>query len=445
MSKRTLTLTGLIVGIPVVLAVAWWLISPLFINRTVNEPFPATTGSSTNDEVAIPADSASENDEAMMEESSDGTMVEENATTENSTEDDMIEGDAAITEAPTEGETAEDDRAMMEEATEDEMTENDEAVMEESTTEEMAEGDSAMMEEEVVATFPQTLAQGTFYPLVHAVEGTATIYLLEDGTRTLRFENFLVDNGPDLAVWLVPNETVPNQIGTVPAGYYELGKLKGNQGNQNYDIPADLDLSQFKSVVVWCVSFSTPFAAAPIQTEMMESDDAMEASEETSMADPAPTYDPIPLTVELQDLGSAPEITNDTWINANAPVRLADLRGKVVVVEFWTFGCYNCQNVLPYIKEWDAKYEGDDFEVVSVHYPEFTYERDVDNVRAAVQEAGIQYPVAIDNEGVTWRAYNQRYWPVWYVLDKNGVIRYKHIGEGGYTETEGVIQALLAE
>lgn len=437
MSKRTLTLTDLLVIIPVVVALAWWLISPLFINRTVNEPFPATTGSPTNDEVAIPADSASENDEAMMEESSDGTMVEESTMTENSTEGAMVEGNAAITEAPTEGETAEDDSAMMEEATESEMVENDSAMTEEAT--------EGVMREEPVATFPQTLAQGTFYPLVHAVQGTATLYLLEDGTRTLRFENFQVDNGPDLAVWLVPNETVPNQIGTVPAGYYELGKLKGNQGDQNYEIPADLDLSQFKSVVVWCVSFSTPFAAAPIQSAVMESDDGMEANEETSMADLAPTYDPIPLTVELQDLGSAPEITNDTWINADAPLRLADLRGKVVVVEFWTFGCYNCQNVLPYIKEWDAKYEGDDFEVVSVHYPEFTYEREVENVRAAVQEAGIHYPVAIDNEGVTWRAYNQRYWPVWYVLDKNGIIRYKHIGEGGYTETEGVIQALLAE
>ncbi len=453
MSKRTLTLTGLIVGIPVVLALAWWLISPLFINRTVNEPFPATTGSTVNDEVAIPAVN---NDETKVEESTDGEMVESDTSIpEEAPDDELAGGDEAVMEESTDGEMTEGDTAMTEEASTGEMAVDDTAVTGQSTDEEMAENDAAMTEE-AVATFPQTLAQGTFYPLVHAVEGTVTIYLLEDGSRTLRFENFQVDNGPDLAVWLVPNETVPNQIGTVPAGYYELGKLKGNQGDQNYEIPADLDLSQFKSVVVWCVSFSTPFAAAPIQTAPLESDNTPETEEESgnmeesssaesTMTERAPTYDPIPLTVELQDLGAAPEITNDTWINADAPVRLANLQGKVVVVEFWTFGCYNCQNVLPYIKAWDAKYEGDNFEVVSVHYPEFTYERDVENVRAAVQEAGIQYPVAIDNEGVTWRAYNQRYWPVWYVLDKNGVIRYKHIGEGGYVETEGVIQALLAE
>jgi thiol-disulfide isomerase/thioredoxin len=463
MSKRTLTLTGFIVGIPIVLALAWWLISPVFINRTVDEPFPATTGGTMNDEVAIPAE-----ENAMMEDPTTGEMAEDDDTAmEDPVDGEMTAGDEVMEEKPAEVEMTEDDDAMIEEPTDGEMVEGDDSVMEESAEGEIVEGDDTIMEEssdgemteEVIATFPQTVSQGTFYPLVHAVQGTATVYLLEDGSRTLRFEDFEVDNGPDLAVWLVPNETIPNQIGVVPAGYYELAKLTGNQGNQNYAIPADLDLSQFKSVVVWCVTFSVPFAAAPLQSTMIQDDTMIDGeengmnesgesttpSEETTMAEPAPSYDPIPLTVELQDLGAAPEITNDTWINADAPVRLADLRGKVVVVEFWTFGCYNCQNVLPYIKEWDAKYEGDNFEVVSVHYPEFTYEREIENVRAAVQEAGIQYPVAIDNEGVTWRAYNQRFWPVWYVVDKQGVIRYKHIGEGGYTETEGVIQALLAE
>jgi thiol-disulfide isomerase/thioredoxin len=444
-------------GIPLVL-LAWWLLSPLFISRTVDEPFPATTGNSTNNEVAIPT----QNDNVMAEEAADEEMMEgeDSMMEENPVDEEMAEGeDFIMEEESTNGEMMEGESSTMEES-------GEEGMMEESSTdgEMMDEEDSAsqetmdgeMMEEETMAesvTYPLQLTDGQFYPLVHAVQGAARIYELEDGSRILRFEEeFLVDNGPDLAVWLVPQETVPNQIGSVPEGYYELARLKGNEGNQNYEIPADLDLSQFKSVVVWCVTFSVPFAAAPLQSVMM--DDAMMESEESSMSDgntvmaepePAPDYDPIPLSVELQDLGAAPEITNDTWINAEAPVRLADLRGKVVVVEFWTYGCYNCQNVLPYIKEWDTKYAGDDFEVVSVHYPEFTYERDINNVRAAVQEAGIEYPIAIDNDGVTWRAYNQRFWPVWYVVDKEGVIRYKHIGEGGYTETEGVIQALLAE
>jgi thiol-disulfide isomerase/thioredoxin len=452
MSKRNLRIAGIILAIPLAL-LAWWLISPLFISRTVDEPFPATTASSTNDEVAIPPS----DDTAMEEEPTDGDMTEGESSMmeETPADDDMAEGEESMVEEESmDGEMMEGEDSTMEESGEEEMMEGEDSTMEDAM-------DGEMTEEETMAepvTYPLLLTDGQFYPLEHAVQGTARIYELEDGSRVLRFEEFLVDNGPDLAVWLVPQETVPNVSGTVPEGYYELARLKGNKGNQNYEIPADLDLSQFKSVLVWCVTFSVPFAAAPLQSVMMDDtmmeEDSMMESEESNMSEgdtvlaesePAPDYDPIPLTVELQDLGTAPEITNDTWINADAPVRLADLRGKVVVVEFWTYGCYNCQNVLPYIKAWDAKYAGDDFEVVSVHYPEFTFERDINNVRAAVQEADIQYPVAIDNDGVTWRAYNQRFWPVWYVVDKEGIIRYKHIGEGGYTETEGVIQALLAE
>jgi hypothetical protein len=91
------------------------------------------------------------------------------------------------------------------------------------------------------------------------------------------------------------------------------------------------------------------------------------------------------------------------------------------------------------------KYSGEDFIVVSIHYPEFNYERDIDNVLAATQRLGIEYPVAIDNDGHTWRAYRQRYWPTRYLLDKDGHIRYKHIGEGAYAETEAAIKALLIE
>ena len=101
--------------------------------------------------------------------------------------------------------------------------------------------------------------------------------------------------------------------------------------------------------------------------------------------------------------------------------------------------------MIPWVREWYEQYKGDDFTVVSVHYPEFGYEEDLDNVRAATKRLMVEYPVAIDNDGVTWRAYQQRYWPTRYVLDKRGQIRYKHIGEGAYAETEAVIQALMAE
>jgi hypothetical protein len=101
--------------------------------------------------------------------------------------------------------------------------------------------------------------------------------------------------------------------------------------------------------------------------------------------------------------------------------------------------------VIPWVREWYETYKGEDFEVIGVHYPEFDYEKDYDNVMAATERLEVAYPVAIDNDGRTWRAYKQRYWPTRYVLDKRGRIRYKHIGEGAYEETEAIIQALMEE
>lgn len=147
----------------------------------------------------------------------------------------------------------------------------------------------------------------------------------------------------------------------------------------------------------------------------------------------------------LPDLGLAPEILNDSWLNSDTPLRLADLRGKVVLVEFWTFGCINCQRVIPYMNEWHEKYAGDDFIIISVHYPEFRYEREIENVREALVRFEIEFPVAIDNDRLTWAAYNQRFWPTRYLIDKNGHLRYKHIGEGAYEETAAVIELLMAE
>lgn len=160
-----------------------------------------------------------------------------------------------------------------------------------------------------------------------------------------------------------------------------------------------------------------------------------------------PANEPIQEAVmpDLPDLGPAPEITNDVWINTDEPLTLASQRGKVVLVEFWTFGCVNCRRVIPYVRDWYETYGGADFTVLSVHYPEFAYERDVENVRAAVAELDVPYPVAIDNDRETWGAYNQRYWPTLYLVDRDGRIRYTHIGEGAYAETEAAIRALIGE
>jgi thiol-disulfide isomerase/thioredoxin len=140
----------------------------------------------------------------------------------------------------------------------------------------------------------------------------------------------------------------------------------------------------------------------------------------------------------------APDITAETWLNAE-PLRIADLRGSVVLVEFWTFGCWNCRNVEPYIKAWHDRYADQGLVVLAVHTPEFAYEKETANVRAYLKDHDIRHAVAIDNDFSTWRAFGNRAWPSIYLIDKQGRIRYRHIGEGAYRETEAAIRALLAE
>ena len=147
----------------------------------------------------------------------------------------------------------------------------------------------------------------------------------------------------------------------------------------------------------------------------------------------------------LPDKGPAPELSNETWLNVDAPLRLADLHGKVVIVEMWTLGCINCQHVIPSLKDWDSKYKDQGLVIIGNHYPEFSYEADLNNLKDAIARDGIRYAVAQDNDGATWRAYKNQYWPTLYLIDKRGHIRYVHIGEGSYQETETNIKALLEE
>jgi thiol-disulfide isomerase/thioredoxin len=156
----------------------------------------------------------------------------------------------------------------------------------------------------------------------------------------------------------------------------------------------------------------------------------------------------IPLATKaapLPDLGAAPELANDVWLNTETQLRLENLRGKVVGLEMWTFGCVNCQNVIPTLKAWDAAYRQAGFVLIANHFPEFDYEGDLENLRQAIARDGIQYAVAQDNGGATWSAYGNNYWPTLYLIDKRGHIRYVHIGEGAYDETERNIRLLLAE
>jgi thiol-disulfide isomerase/thioredoxin len=155
----------------------------------------------------------------------------------------------------------------------------------------------------------------------------------------------------------------------------------------------------------------------------------------TSMAAAAP----------LQNQGQAPEFAGiSTWLNSEA-MSIQKLRGRVVLVDFWTFDCINCINTLPFVKSWHDKYKDQGLVVVGVHTPEYAHERSTDNVKAALKRFDIRYPVAQDNRYATWTAYSNRYWPAAYLINKKGEIVYTHFGEGKYQETEATIRALLAE
>ena len=149
----------------------------------------------------------------------------------------------------------------------------------------------------------------------------------------------------------------------------------------------------------------------------------------------------------LAVLGRAPELVGvDPWFNTpdGEPLRLAALRDRVVLLEFWTFACVNCQRTLPFLRRMHDQYQPD-LTVVGVHTPEFPFERSVQNVEHAVREHGLEYPVGLDNDFVAWTAYGNRYWPTTYLIDRAGQIRYMRIGEGDYGRTEAAIRTLLAE
>lgn len=152
--------------------------------------------------------------------------------------------------------------------------------------------------------------------------------------------------------------------------------------------------------------------------------------------------------LDLPVLGRAPEfVGNERWFNTpgDEPLTLKQLRGRIVLVDFWTYSCINCIRTFPYLKAWDKRYRKDGLTIVGVHTPEFPFERDPGNVEEAIESNEIRYPVAQDNEQQTWNAYANEYWPAEYFIDARGRVRYAHFGEGEYEEKERVIRALLAE
>ena len=165
----------------------------------------------------------------------------------------------------------------------------------------------------------------------------------------------------------------------------------------------------------------------------------------TLVASPTASAAAGPVANQLDNNTTAPDFTGiDKWLNGD-PLTLQQLRGKVVLVDFWTYTCINCIHVLPYVKTWNQKYKDQGLAVVGVHTPEYPFERGTDNVKSAIKRFGITFPVAQDNNYATWRAYDNQYWPAFYLVDKKGHIAYTHFGEGDYEQTEAKIKALLAE
>jgi thiol-disulfide isomerase/thioredoxin len=149
--------------------------------------------------------------------------------------------------------------------------------------------------------------------------------------------------------------------------------------------------------------------------------------------------------IELPIEGDMPALDGATgWLNSK-PLASAELRGKVVLVDFWTFTCINWLRTQPYVRAWAEKYKDKGLVVIGVHTPEFEFEKDIENIRRAVKDLKVDYPIAIDSEYEIWSAFNNRYWPAFYFVDAEGRIRHHQFGEGDYEKSEKVLQRLLAE
>lgn len=203
-------------------------------------------------------------------------------------------------------------------------------------------------------------------------------------------------------------------------------------------VPARVGLLLALGILAACGR--APLASAP-------TDPAPAASSAPATANaPAPTPAPAPSNTPPRAAPAgkpAPELSGGgAWLHSD-PLTLEGLRGKVVLIDFWTYGCINCQRTLPYVQAWWEQYKDQGLVIIGVHTPEFAHERELANVQAAAQRLGVTWPVVQDNEMRIWRAYRNNYWPHFYLIDKQGNIVYDHIGEGAYDETERQIVAAL--
>ena len=177
--------------------------------------------------------------------------------------------------------------------------------------------------------------------------------------------------------------------------------------------------------------------------------ESMKADSEKADIENKPIEKAVEVAEEMLKEGKypkAPELTGISgYLNTDKEIKISDYKGKVVLIDFWTYTCINCIRTLPYLTSWDEKYRDKGLVIIGVHTPEFEFEKEKENVLDAMEKYGIKYYVVQDNDYQTWRAYKNKFWPRKYLIDSEGYIRYDHIGEGGYEETEMKIQELLSE
>jgi len=189
-----------------------------------------------------------------------------------------------------------------------------------------------------------------------------------------------------------------------------------------------------KKIQTWTLE-NIPFNFLFIEEKLLPQNDALDKS---AVNDEAAQFN-------ISKPYIAPEIRGiESWINSS-PLTLLDLKGKVVLIDFWTYSCINCIRTQPYLNKWYESYKESGFEILGLHAPEFAFEELVENVQNEVKKAKILYPVALDNSFATWNAYSNQYWPAMYLIDSEGKVRYTHFGEGNYDVTENAIQKLLKE
>ena len=220
--------------------------------------------------------------------------------------------------------------------------------------------------------------------------------------------------------------------GEIPSTPAQTAAVESDSGTSTAP-PPEAEIAPTEAVEV----LPAPTATASVQ-ELAALVEANPATE---------TEEPEPAAVERERAEgplAADPVGIQTWINSD-PLTLEQLRGKVVLVDFWTYTCVNCIRTFPYLKLWHSRYADDGLVILGIHTPEFEFEKDYTNVLEATRENGIVWPVAQDNDFETWEAYNNRYWPAKYLIDQDGVIRYTHFGEGKYAETEHEIRDLLEE